>query len=98
MFNASLRNIVIALVTSAALLGVAFYQRYETPHHGSSVMFFILAAFICATAIRLRATSVYEPREKAVDRLRSFGGAPIFTKCAKVRHPLLIDFPAQHRN
>ncbi len=47
MFNASIRNIVIALVTSAALLGVAFYQRYETPHHGSSVMFFILAAFIC---------------------------------------------------
>ncbi len=39
-------TILIALATSAALLGFAFYQRYETPIHHSGVMFFLLAAAI----------------------------------------------------
>ena len=46
MFNTSIRNIVIALVTSAALIGFAFYQRYGAPIHLSGVMFFLFAATI----------------------------------------------------
>jgi len=40
-------TILIALATSAALIGFAFYQRYGTPIHHSSVIFFLFAATIC---------------------------------------------------
>lgn len=51
MFNTSIRNIVTALVMSAALIAFAFYQRYGTPFHRSAVMFYLFAAIICVPRI-----------------------------------------------
>jgi hypothetical protein len=51
MFNTSIRNIVTALLMSAALIGFAFYQRYGTPIDRSAVMFYLFAAIICVPRI-----------------------------------------------
>jgi hypothetical protein len=49
MLNKSTRTIVIALFASAALIGLAFYQRFGGPIPVSEVTFYILAAIICVS-------------------------------------------------
>ena len=54
MPNKSTQNIVIALFTAAALIGLAFYQRYGGPMRFSEVPFFIFAAIFYASPVVYR--------------------------------------------
>ncbi|WP_058186643.1 hypothetical protein [Terracidiphilus gabretensis] len=54
MLNKSTQNIVFALFASAALVGLAFYQRYGSPIHISEATFFIFAALICVSPVVYR--------------------------------------------
>ena len=49
MANKSSQTIVVALFTSAALIGFAFYQRYVGPVQVSEATFYIAAAIICVS-------------------------------------------------
>jgi hypothetical protein len=54
MLNKSTQTIVIALFTSAALIALAFYQRYGSPIRVSEVTFYISAAIICVSPVAYR--------------------------------------------
>jgi hypothetical protein len=54
MLNKSTQNIVLALLTSAALIGLAFFQRYRGPIRVSEATLFIFAAIICVSPVAFR--------------------------------------------
>lgn len=51
MLKKSTQTIVIALCTSAALIGFAFYQRYVGSVPVSEVTLFVAAAILCASPV-----------------------------------------------
>ena len=54
MLNKSTQTIVIALLTGAALIGLAFYQRYGGPIRVSEATVFIFAAVILLSPVAYR--------------------------------------------
>ena len=54
MLNKSTQSIVIALFTAAALIGLAFYQRYGGPIRVSEATFFIFAAIFYVSPVVYR--------------------------------------------
>ena len=54
MLNKSTQNIVIALFTCAALIGLAFYERFRGPIRVSEATFYISAAVILVSAVVYR--------------------------------------------
>ncbi len=64
----STETIVIALCTSAALIGLAFYQRYWGPVQISVTALYIAAAILClspATYYRVRCRDNQKPPKMA---------------------------------
>jgi hypothetical protein len=60
----STQTIVIALCTSAALIGLAFYQRYWGPVNISDTALYVAAAILClspATYDRIRCRGNQKP-------------------------------------
>jgi hypothetical protein len=54
MLNKSTQNIVIALFTGAALIGLAFYERFRGPIRVSEATLYISAAVILVSALVYR--------------------------------------------
>jgi hypothetical protein len=54
MLNKSTQNIVVALLISAALIGLAYYQRFGGPIRVSEATIFIFAAIICVSPVAFR--------------------------------------------
>jgi hypothetical protein len=64
MLNKSTQTIVIALFTSAALFGLAFYQRDGSLIRISEVTFYIAAAIICVSPVAYRVLRCKRSRSK----------------------------------
>jgi len=54
MLYNSTRTIVIGLLTGAALIGLAFYERYRGPIHGTEAILCIFAAIIWLSPVVYR--------------------------------------------
>ncbi len=54
MLKKSIPTIIIALCTSAALIGFAFVQRYGEETHVSEAMLYVAAAIICVSPVIYR--------------------------------------------
>jgi hypothetical protein len=51
MLHKSTQNIVIAVLTGSALIGLAFYERYRGPIRVSEATFYISAAVIIVSPV-----------------------------------------------
>jgi hypothetical protein len=67
MLKKSTQTIVIALCTAAALIGLAFYQRYGGPISVSEATLYVSAAVICVLPAAYRLVRCKSSRNKAVN-------------------------------